>query len=253
MSKNALSKSKLKNVENVDKFIKPQDIDLNEVTIEDLKLTGKNYDKFINLKNLLDSISSCHLSDAYNNLFRKKGAIKGLKSINGHKVYGRINTAETDSDDWGTGVMAIEFVTPDNILFIKSSDCKLAIWGEIASIQARNHGVKGVGIYGSVRDMDAILDLDLPIFALDFVPNAGKPIGLGKINPHLTIDGEIIKEGDFFFGDESGVVIIPKIVFNDVIVEALNIKLQELNVIDRINKGESLIDIVNLRDSISFE
>lgn len=252
MSNNVLSKSKLNN-KNVDKVIEPENIDLDGVSIEDVSLKENNYDKFINLKNLLDNITSCHLSDAYNNLFRKKGAIKGLKSINGLKVYGRINTAETNSDDWGTGIMAVDFVSKNNVLFIKSSDCDSAIWGEIATIEAKNHGVKGVGIYGSVRDMDAILDLDLPIFALDFVPNAGKPIGLGKINPDLVIDNEIIKEGDFFFGDETGVVVIPKIVFSEVISEALNIKLQELDIIDMINKGNSLIDIVNLRNAIKFE
>lgn len=253
MSNNALSKSKLDKIKNIDKSISPENINLEGVTLEDLTLKKDNHDKFINLKNLLDNISSCQLSDAYNALSGKKGTVKGLKSINGHKVYGRINTAETNSDDWGTGIMAIDFVKKDNILFIKSSDCDSAIWGEIASIEAKKHGVKGVGIYGSVRDLDVISDFDLPIFALDFISNAGKPSGLGRINPDLVIDGETIRVGDFFFGDETGVVVIPKVIFNKVILKALKIKLQELKIIDRLDNGESLIDIVDLKDAIRFE
>ncbi len=253
MSNSVLSKSKLKNTENVDRIIKPQDIDVEGVKIEDLDLKENNYNKFINLKNLLNNISSCQLSDAYNNLFRKKGTIKGLKSINNHKVYGRITTVETNSDDWGTGIMGIDFAGDYNILFIKSSDCDAAIWGELASRDAKGHGIKGVAIYGSVRDMDALLDLDFPIFALDYVSNAGKPAGLGKINPDLLIDGEIIRSGDFLFGDETGVVVIPEIVFDKVIAEALNIKLSELNIIDNINNGTSLIELIDLKDAIRFK
>lgn len=253
MSNDSLSKSKLKNIKDIDKIIKLRDINVDNVSIEDLDLREDNYNKFINLKNLLNNISSCQISDAYNNLFRKKGAIKGLRSINNQKVFGRITTVETSSDDWGTGVVAIDFVGDYKILFIKSNDCDFAIWGELASYEAQNHGVKGVGIYGSIRDMKAILDLDLPIFALDHVPNAGKPSGLGNINCELSIDGEIIRSGDFFFGDETGVVIIPAIVFNKVIIEALKIRLDELNIIDMLNKKESLIDIFDLKDSIRLK
>ncbi len=253
MSNDSLSKSKLKNMRNIDKIIELKNINVNNVSIEDLDLRENNYDEFINLKNLLDNISSCQLSDAYNNLFGKKGTIKGLRSINDQKVFGRITTVETSSDDWGTGIVAIDFVGDYKILFIKSNNCDFAIWGELASYEAKNHGVRGVGIYGSVRDMDAISNLDLPIFALDHVPNAGKPAGLGNINCDLSIDGEIIRSGDFFFGDKTGSVVIPAIVFNKVMIETLRIKLDELAIIDMMNKKESLIDIIDLNDSIRLK
>lgn len=241
-----MAKSKLKNKHSTDKKIDANDINLEKVTIDDLRLSNGNYEQFINLKNLLDGVSSCQLSDAYNNLYRKTGVVKGLKSINNVKVYGKIVTVETNSDDWGTPVAAINTCDDGDILFIKSSDEDLAVWGELASTNAKNTGVGGVAVYGSVRDMDALLYLDYPIFSCNFTPNAGKAIGLGNIGNKILIGGEIIHSGDFFFGDESGVVVIPKAVFIEVVNEVLSVKLMEIDFIEQINEGSSLLDITGL-------
>ncbi|MDO5848897.1 MAG: RraA family protein [Methanobrevibacter sp.] len=253
MSKDVLAKSKLNNNKNINKKIDIHDITLKDVTIDDLELGKNNYNQFINLKNLLDGISSCQLSDAYNNLFRKTGVVKGLKSINNLKAYGRIATAKTNSDDWGTGIVAIHGCENREILFIESSNTDLAIWGELASTDAKNNGVSGVAIYGSVRDMEAILFLDFPIFASDFTPNAGKPLALGTINENLIIEGEIIRPGDFFLGDKTGVVVIPASLFVQVINEVLMIKLSELGITEQLDEGKSLMEITGLINPADLE
>lgn len=246
MSKKVLAKSKLNKKENVDKKISVYDIDLNNVTIDDLELGNANYNQFINLKNLLDGVSSCQLSDAYNNLYRKTGVVKGLKSVNNNTVYGRIMTAETNCDDWGTSVSAINACDNGNVLFVKSSSEDLAIWGELASVNAKNSDVAGVAIYGSVRDMDALLNLDYPIFSCNFTPNAGKAIGLGVIGEDIVVDEEVISPGDFFFGDETGAVVIPQVLFTQVINEVLSVKLMELDIIEQLNDGKSLMEITGI-------
>lgn len=246
MSKKVLAKSKLNKNDNVDKKIAVNDINLKNVTIDDLELGNANYDQFINLKNLLDGVSSCQISDAYNELYRKTGVVNGLKSINNNKVYGKIVTAETNCDDWGTSVAAINACDNGNILFVKSNSEDLAIWGELASINAKNSGVSGVAIYGSVRDMDALLNLDYPIFSCNFTPNAGKSMGLGVIGEDIIIDGEIISSGDFFFGDETGVVVIPQLLFTKVINQVLLVKLVELDIIEQLNNGKSLLEITGI-------
>lgn len=204
-------------------------------------------DKNSSLITLLDSISSCQLSDAFNAVCGRTGVIPNLKSINNKKVYGRITTCETDSDDWGTITLAIDESSIGDILFIKASDKNTSIWGELASTSAKKQGVAGVAVYGSVRDLDALLYIDFPVFACDFKPNAGKALGLGNINSDLFIDGFKISPGDFFLGDETGVVVINQNLFNDVILKALEIKKMESNIIKQLNDGKSLSEIVNLK------
>lgn len=253
MSKNILAKSKLDKKNNINKKIDLEDINLKNVTVDDLQLAGDNYEEFINLKNLLDGVSSCQLSDAYNNLYRKSGVVMGLKPVNNLKVYGRIATADTNSDDWGTAVSAICACGDGEVLFIKSSDEDLAIWGELASTNAKVSGVAGVAVYGSVRDMDALLKLDFPVFACNYTPNAGKAIGLGTIGEDISVNDETIRPGDFFLGDESGVVVIPASLFTQVIDEVLSIKLNELNIIEQLNDGKTLLEITGLENTFKFK
>lgn len=245
---NVLDKAKL-NKKNLNKIIEIEDIVLDGVTVDDvvLKKDQSNYKQYINLKNLLNNVSTCQISDAFNNAFRKSGVIANLKPINDKKAYGRIVTAYTNSDDWGTSTLAIDEASRGDVLFIESSDESLAIWGELASTNAKVNGAVATAIYGSVRDLDALKNGDYPIYACNYVPNAGTPIGIGKVNVELNIEGMSIVPGDFFFGDETGVVVIPKYLFNEVMVQTLAVKVKESNIINMLADGKSLSVITKLK------
>ena len=89
--------------------------------------------------------------------------------------------------------------------------------------------------------------MDYPIFACGFRPNAGKPLGLGEINSDLVLESMKISPGDFLYGDETGVVIIPKEYFTQVMEKTLEIKIKEKNIADILNSGKSLSQVVGLR------
>ena len=241
-SKDILNKNK-----NLNKRIDVEKINLDDVTVDDLKFNGNNYEKHINLISLLENVSACQISDAYNGISKRSGSIQSIKPINNQKVWGKIFTAETDSDDWGTSALAIDEAENGDVLFFKVSDDKKAIWGELASTCARDNGIKATVIYGSARDLDALLHMDYPIFATDFCPNAGSSLGLGKLNEPIDVEGTQINPGDFFFGDESGIVVIPKELFNKTITATLAVKIKEANIIDMIDNGMTLAEIVGLR------
>ena len=233
---------------NLKKRINIDKINLDDVAVNDLKFNGDNYEKYINLMSLLENVSVCQVSDAYNESYKRSGTIKSIKPINNLKVWGKIFTAETDSDDWGTSALAIDEAESGDVLFFKVSDDDKAIWGELASVCAKDNGINATVIYGSARDLDALLDMDYPIFASNFVPNAGSAIGLGSLNKPLDIEGVKINPGDFFLGDETGIVIIPQEIFADVMSATLDIKLKETSIIGMINDGISLAQITGLRD-----
>ena len=232
---------------NLKKRVDVDKINLADVTVNDLKFNGDNYEKYINLMSLLENVSACQVSDAYNAIYKRSGTIKSIKPINNIKVWGKIFTAETDSDDWGTSALAIDEAEPGDVLFFKVSDDDKAIWGELASTCAKDNGIKATVIYGSVRDLDAMLYMDYPLFASNFVPNAGSAIGLGSLNIPLDVEGVKINPGDFFLGDETGIVIIPQEIFADVMSATLDVKLKESSIIGLINEGMSLAQITGLR------
>ena len=240
--KDVLNKNK-----NLNKRVEVEKINLENVTIDDLKFNGKNYDEFINLQSLLENISACQISDAYNAIFRRPGTIQKIKPVNNQKVWGKIFTAETACDDWGTSALAIDSAQDGDILFFKVDSEEKAIWGELASSCARDNGIKATVIYGSARDLDALLYMDYPVFASNFCPNAGSALGLGSLNEPIDVEGVKINPGDFFFGDESGIVIIPKELFSKVMAQVLLVKIKETGIIEDINGGKTLAEIVGLK------
>ncbi|WP_220607845.1 RraA family protein [Methanobrevibacter oralis] len=237
----------LKRKKDLNKHLKIKDINLNNISIDDLKFNGNNYDEYIALKSLLDSVNSCQISDAYNEISRRSGIISGLKSINNLKVWGKIFPCETAFDDWGTSALAIDEACEGDVLFIKTDSCDAAVWGELASTSAMKNGIKATAVYGSVRDMDALYNLNYPLFSLDFVSNAGTALGLGILNQNIEIEDVEIHPGDFFFGDESGVITIPKELFTQVMNTTLAIKIKESNIIEALNAGKTLAQIIGLK------
>ena len=240
--KDVLNKNK-----NLNKRISVDKINLKNVTIDDLQFNGKNYNEFINLQSLLDNVSSCQISDAYGSVSPRKCTVNSIKPINNQKVWGRIFTAETSSDDWGTSALAIDEASEGDILFFKVDNEDMAIWGELASTCARDNGIKATVIYGCARDLDALLYMDYPIFASNFAPNAGGVLGLGTLNEPIVVDSLKIFPGDFFFGDENGIVVIPQSLFTKTMEASLGVKIKESNIIDNLAQGKTLAQIAGLK------
>lgn len=237
----------LHNKKDLSKIKEFEDISLENITIDDLIFNGKNYDAFINLNSFLNQVSSCQISDAFNEIAHRSGVLYNLKSVNNLKTWGKITTVRTGSDDWGTITLAIDEADDGDVLLVDTCDMDAAIWGELASTCAKNNGVKATLVYGCVRDLDALLYMDYPIFACGFRPNAGKALGLGKINVDLLLESMEISAGDFLYGDETGVVIIPKEFFTDVMNKTFEIKLKEIEITGMLNSGMSLSQVVGLR------
>lgn len=232
---------------NLNKRVDIEKINLSDVTVEDLKFNGDNYKQHINLISLLENVSACQISDAFNSISRRSGVIHSIKPINNQKVWGRIFTAETESDDWGTSAQAIDEADDGDILFFKVSSTDKAIWGELASTCARDNGIKATVIYGSARDLDALLYMDYPVFASDFCPNAGSALGLGTLNEPIVVDEMLINPGDFLFGDESGIVVIPQELFAKTMSATLSVKIKESKIVEAIADGMTLAEIVGLK------
>lgn len=205
---------------------------------------------FENLKKILDTTSSCQISDAISKIAKRSGILEGIKSINGKTAYGRVFTVKTSSDDWGTPLFGIDEAKKGNILVIQTEGDNSAIWGELTSSCSYEKDLAGTVIDGATRDIDFIKTFEYPVFAKKTVPNAGNALGLGDIDIPIEIKTNpkiIIKSGDFIFGDKSGVVHVPQELFCEVMIKTLKIKINESHILSEIKNGNPLSDIVGLK------
>ena len=84
---------------------------------------------------------------------------------------------------------------------------RCALMGDmIAESAVKNHW-NGVIIYGCVRDVDAIAELDLGVHALAAIPRKSNRQGVGETNIELSFGGVTIQSGQYVYADNNGIVI----------------------------------------------
>lgn len=84
---------------------------------------------------------------------------------------------------------------------------RCALMGDmIAESAVKNHW-NGVVIYGCVRDVDAIAELDLGVHALASIPRKSNRQGVGEVDVTLHFGGVVFCSGDYIYADNNGIVV----------------------------------------------
>ena len=76
----------------------------------------------------------------------------------------------------------------------------------IAESAVKNHW-NGVIIYGCVRDVDAIAELDLGVHALAAIPQKSNRKGVGEVDLEISFGNVCFNSGDFVYADNNGIVV----------------------------------------------
>lgn len=136
----------------------------------------------------------------------------------------RLMTPRTGKNMVGTA-LTVKARPGDNLLFHKALD--LAQEGDVvvfANEGAQNHSlmgeimfayaawkkVAGIVLDGPVRDVDALDELEIAIYATGSTPGGPYKEGPGEINVPIACGGIAVHPGDIILGDGDGVIVIPK-------------------------------------------
>ena len=79
------------------------------------------------------------------------------------------------------------------------------------------------------------------------MPTAGEPKGFGEIGAEINCGNQIVKSGDWIIGDDSGVVVVPQEIAQEIANRALNVKEQENRIREEIKSGGSLGSVLKLK------
>ncbi len=85
-----------------------------------------------------------------------------------------------------------------------------AMLGDMLAEKASINGWAGIIIYGVIRDVNAISDIDLGVQALGTHPMKTEKKGLGELNLDLTFGGVTFKPGQYVYADNNGILISPE-------------------------------------------
>jgi len=82
-----------------------------------------------------------------------------------------------------------------------------ALLGDMLAEKAAKNGWEGLIIYGCIRDVDAIMDMELGVQALGTVPMKTDKRDIGDMNVVVKFGGVEFIPGQFVYADNNGVLV----------------------------------------------
>jgi regulator of RNase E activity RraA len=117
---------------------------------------------------------------------------------------------------------AIDMAEPGDVIVVDAGgDLTNSLMGELMLAYAIRKGVAGFVLYGAIRDADAFLKVNLPVFAAGVTHRGPYKDGPGEINVPIALDGMVINPGDLVIGDRDGVLVVPLEAAKDVLAKTM--------------------------------
>lgn len=133
---------------------------------------------------------------------------KFFKSYGARKSFGgQIVTVKCFEDNSRVKELLATDGTAKVLVVDGGASMRCALMGDMIAESAVKYNWNGVVIYGCVRDVDALAELDLGVHALAAIPQKSNRQGLGEVDIALSFGGIRIHSGDYIYADNNGIVI----------------------------------------------
>ena len=174
--------------------------------------------------------------------------------VAGTKIAGRaMPVLESDTiDDVGLGkgplakkqfglmFEALDELQPGEVYIAHTAVPRYALWGGLMSTRAKHLGAAGAILDGYARDAGEIVELGFPVFCRGlYAQDQGVRGKVVDYRCSIEIAGVQIAPGDLLFGDDEGVLVIPRTAEDEAIRRALEKAETENKVAAAIRKGMS--------------
>ncbi len=167
------------------------------------------------------------------------GCLDGrIKPLNAAPLLGVAFTVKAWTADNLILHKAIDMALPGDIIVVDAqADVGTALIGEIMLRQAIKRRLGGLIIDGAVRDVEALRQMNFPVYAAGFTPKGPFKNGPGEINVPVCCGGVVIEPGAILVGDADGVVAIAPRDAQVVAAAARKKSLSEQAIFQQIEQG----------------
>ena len=188
------------------------------------------------------NIPAAVASDVQNRAMSLGGAVQALRP--GWRICGQARTvAPTPGDNSGVH-LAVSIAAPGEVVVVAAQgDIDVAMLGEMVVRQAILHQLGGLVVDGAVRDLEAILSFDLPVFARGSVPRGPHKDFGGVVDAPVALAGVAVAPGDLILGDADGVVVVPLAQAEALLERARAHLAREDDWVRALESGQTLVDV----------
>ncbi|MGI8714082.1 MAG: RraA family protein [Solirubrobacteraceae bacterium] len=174
-----------------------------------------------------------------------------IQVVPGSRVAGPARTVSCGQDDNLMVHAVMAAVQPGEVIVLTMPDPRpVALVGDLLATQALAQGVAGVLVDASVRDVEELAELGLPIWARWVrVKGATKDI-VGTIGEPITVGGATIRQGDVVVLDADGAAVVEHERVDEVLAASRQREERERVKRARLQTGALSYDLDDLRERV---
>ena len=174
-----------------------------------------------------------------------------VQVVPGSRVAGPARTVSCGQDDNLMVHAAMAAVQPGEVLVLTMPEPRpVALVGDLLATQAKVHGAAAILVDASVRDVEELAELGLPIWARWVrVRGAAKDVA-GTIGEPVVIGGATIRQGDVLVLDADGVAVVESERVQEVLAASRERAEREVVKRAKLKDGALSYDLDGLRDKV---
>jgi 4-hydroxy-4-methyl-2-oxoglutarate aldolase len=171
--------------------------------------------------------------------------------VPGSRVAGPARTVRCGQDDNLMVHAAMAEVQPGEILVFSMPEPRpVALVGDLLATQAQAHGAAALLVDASVRDVEDLVEMGLPIWARWVrVKGATKEIA-GETEVSVSVGGATIRQGDILVLDADGVAVVEIERVEEVLAASRQRFEKEAVKRAKLRQGELSFELDGLRDQL---
>jgi 4-hydroxy-4-methyl-2-oxoglutarate aldolase len=202
----------------------------------------------VNLVGRLRQIDVSALSDADKTLPVVDSAVRAM--IPDVRMAGPAFTVVAE-DDHLPVMAALAEAAPGDVLVVATGGGTRAVFGELFATEARRRGLAGIVADGYCRDLRALREIELPVFARGTTPRSGTTVSRAAHGATVACGGVDVSPRDIVFGDDDGLLIATEDRIAAALETAETIARGERAILAAQAGGEALHSLTNYDEHVA--
>jgi 4-hydroxy-4-methyl-2-oxoglutarate aldolase len=174
-----------------------------------------------------------------------------IQIVPGSRVAGPARTVVCGQDDNLMVHAAMAAVGQGEVLVLTMPEPRpVALVGDLLATQAKAQGAAAILVDASVRDVEELAELGLPIWARWVRVKGAAKDGVGSIGQPVTVGGAAIRNGDILILDADGVAVVERERVDEVLESSRERLERERVKREKLQAGELSYDLDGLREKV---
>ena len=174
-----------------------------------------------------------------------------VQVVPGSRVAGPARTVRCGQDDNLMVHAAMAAVQPGEVLVLSMPEPRpVALVGDLLATQAKAQGAAAILVDASVRDVEELAELGLPIWARWVRVRGAVKEAVGSIGEPVVVGGAAIRNGDVLVLDADGVAVVEAERVDDVLEASRERAEREVVKRAKLHDGALSYDLDGLREKV---